>query len=152
MRVYLDNCCYNRPFDDQDQLQVRLETVTKLAVQLMMAVGAVEYVWSKVLDYEVSYNPFPKRKASILWWRGGAAEYIETTDEIIARGEEIEKFGIKPKDALHLASAEKAKCDVFLTTDKEVLRKVPLLGEMRVMNPIRFITEEDHGSNSDFRQ
>lgn len=37
MRVYLDNCCYNRPFADQDQLKVRLETVTKLAVQLMMA-------------------------------------------------------------------------------------------------------------------
>ena len=24
MRVYLDNCCYNRPFDDQAQLRVRL--------------------------------------------------------------------------------------------------------------------------------
>ena len=54
MRVYLDNCCYNRPFDDQDQLKVRLETVTKLAVQLMMATGIVEYAWSKALDYEIS--------------------------------------------------------------------------------------------------
>ena len=42
MRVYLDNCCYNRPFDDQDQLTIRLETVTKLAVQLMMALGAMK--------------------------------------------------------------------------------------------------------------
>jgi len=23
MRVYLDNCCFNRPFDDQDSLTVR---------------------------------------------------------------------------------------------------------------------------------
>ena len=30
MRVYLDNCCYNRPFDDQNQLKVRLETIAKL--------------------------------------------------------------------------------------------------------------------------
>ncbi len=30
MRVYLDNCCYNRPFDEQDQLSVRLETEAKL--------------------------------------------------------------------------------------------------------------------------
>lgn len=37
MRIYLDNCCYNRPFDDQAQLCVCLETVAKLAVQLMMA-------------------------------------------------------------------------------------------------------------------
>ena len=26
MRVYLDNCCYNRPFDDQTQVKVRMET------------------------------------------------------------------------------------------------------------------------------
>ena len=30
MRVYLDNCCYNRPFDDQGQLKVLLETLAKL--------------------------------------------------------------------------------------------------------------------------
>ena len=33
MRVYLDNCCYNRPFDEQDQLSVRLETEAKLYIQ-----------------------------------------------------------------------------------------------------------------------
>ena len=32
MRVYLDNCCYNRPFDDQSQVRVRVETISKLAV------------------------------------------------------------------------------------------------------------------------
>ena len=36
MRVYLDNCCYNRPFDDQSQVKVRVETISKLAVQLMI--------------------------------------------------------------------------------------------------------------------
>jgi len=36
MRIYLDNCCYNRPFDDQNQLSVRLETEAKLAIQYMM--------------------------------------------------------------------------------------------------------------------
>ena len=33
MRVYLDNCCYNRPFDPQEQLRIRLETEAKLEVQ-----------------------------------------------------------------------------------------------------------------------
>ena len=47
MRIYLDNCCYNRPFDNQGDLRVRLETVAKLAVQFMMATGVVEYVWSE---------------------------------------------------------------------------------------------------------
>ena len=39
MRVYLDNCCYNRPFDDQTQLKVRLETEAKLFVQQLMRTG-----------------------------------------------------------------------------------------------------------------
>ena len=142
MRVYLDNCCYNRPFDDQDQLTIRLETVTKLAVQLMMAFGKVQYVWSKALDYEISFNPFAKRKSSILWWKDEAAVYVEMTPDIIQRGEVIETLGIKPKDALHLASAEKANCDIFLTTDKGILKKLSVLGAMKVMNPIQFITEE----------
>ena len=64
------------------------------------------------------------------------------TQDIIQRGEVIETLGIKPKDALHLASAEKANCDFFLTTDKGILKKLSVLGAMKVMNPIQFITEE----------
>ena len=29
MRVYLDNCCYNRPFDPQSDLRIHVETVAK---------------------------------------------------------------------------------------------------------------------------
>ena len=50
MRVYLDNCCYNRPFDEQAQLRVVLETLAKLNIQQQMRDGVLEYVWSSVLD------------------------------------------------------------------------------------------------------
>ena len=53
MRVYLDNCCYNRPFDDQSQVKVLIETLSKLTIQQQMREGVIEYVWSEVLDYEV---------------------------------------------------------------------------------------------------
>ena len=66
MRVYLDNCCYNRPFDEQTQLKVRLETEAKLRVQAMMRNGEVEYVWSDMLSQEVLDNPFPPRREKIL--------------------------------------------------------------------------------------
>lgn len=52
MRVYLDNCCYNRPFDSQTQLRVRLETEAKLAIQALMRAGALEYAWSDILVME----------------------------------------------------------------------------------------------------
>ena len=32
-KVYLDNCCYNRPFDDQSQLIINMETMAKLSIQ-----------------------------------------------------------------------------------------------------------------------
>ena len=48
MRIYLDNCCYNRPFDNQAQVKVFLETVAKLSIQQKMHAGEVEYVWSTV--------------------------------------------------------------------------------------------------------
>jgi hypothetical protein len=47
MRVYLDNCCYNRPFDEQAQLSVRLETEAKLEIQRQMRSGELEYSYTK---------------------------------------------------------------------------------------------------------
>jgi hypothetical protein len=32
-KIYLDMCSYNRPFDDQEQMKVRLETEAKLYIQ-----------------------------------------------------------------------------------------------------------------------
>ena len=141
MRVYLDNCCYNRPFDDWRQLRVKLEALAKLSVQLMMYLRKIEFAWSKILDYEISFNPDPKRQLSIRYWRSKASEYIDATDSLKSRGLELESLGLKPKDALHLASAESARCDVFLTTDDGILKKVSHLGSMRVMNPVNFIME-----------
>ena len=139
MRVYLDNCCYNRPFDDQKNLSTVLETFAKLSIQALMRTGTVEYVWSDTLCYEVDNNPFPKRYQSIIAWLDGATEYVETTDDVLDRAKGFEAFGIKKMDALHLASAEKAHCDWFFTTDKGILKKLGVSGAMRVANPVDFI-------------
>ena len=44
IRLYLDNCCFNRPFDDQSQLTVRLETEAKLFIQEEIKKGTFELV------------------------------------------------------------------------------------------------------------
>ena len=76
-------------------------------------------------------------------WRMDAAEFVDTDDALIDRGEEIERMGIKAMDALHIASAEAAECDWFLTTDKGILKKLHQLGPMRIANPIDFVMEDD---------
>ena len=140
MRVYLYNCCYNRPFDDQHNLATALESFAKLQIQSLMKSGELEYVWSDSLCHEVVKNPFRRRFKSIVVWLSGASEYVETTDEIIQRAKDFEAMGVKKMDALHLASAESASCDWFFTTDKGILRKVREVGGMRVANPVEFIT------------
>jgi len=32
-KVYLDNCCFNRPYDEQANISIRLETEAKLYIQ-----------------------------------------------------------------------------------------------------------------------
>ena len=76
-------------------------------------------------------------------WRMDAVESVATDDALIDRGEEIGRMGIKAMDALHIASAEAAGCDWFLTTDKGILKKLRQLGTMRIANPIDFVMEDD---------
>ena len=33
LRIYLDNCCYNRPYDDQSQIRISLEAQAKIFIQ-----------------------------------------------------------------------------------------------------------------------
>lgn len=146
MRVYLDNCCYHRPFDPQGDLRIVLETLAKMRIQSLMRSGTLEYVWSDILVHEVLRNPFLGRREAILEWMDHASTYVEMTDDVLARGIAILGYGIKPKDALHLASAEKAMCDWFLTTDKGILKKLKCIGGTRIANPVEFMV---HGGGDD---
>ena len=145
MRVYLDNCCYNRPFDEQTQLKVLLETEAKLRVQSLMRNGDIEYVWSDILSQEVFDNPFPHRREKILEWRHGAVCTVEMTTDVIADADELAEKGLKAADALHVASAAAADCDYFITTDIRLLRRIRQFKVTRILNPMEFLLEVEDG-------
>ena len=65
IRVYLDNCSYNRPFDDQEQIKIFLEAEAKKHIQRLIAEGTIELVYSYINRLENDDNPFPIRKNSI---------------------------------------------------------------------------------------
>ena len=138
MRVYLDNCCYNRPFDEQAQLRVVLETLAKLNIQQQMRDGVLEYVWSSVLDFEISKSRFLDRSLQIMLWAKGAVINVQIDDSIRFRAKEFEANGLKAMDALHVACAEAAECDWFFTTDRGILKKARNLISMCVANPVEF--------------
>jgi hypothetical protein len=68
-RLYLDNCSFNRPYDDQSLLKNRLESEAKIYIQREILNGAYELAWSYIMDYEISFNPFSDRKNQIVKWK-----------------------------------------------------------------------------------
>lgn len=46
MRIYMDNCCLNRPFDDQSKIRIRLESEAVLFIQEKIATHEIELAWS----------------------------------------------------------------------------------------------------------
>ena len=145
MKIYLDNCCYNRPYDDQSYLNVSLETQAKLRVQEEIRAGKHELVWSAIEDYENAQNPFEIRRDAIAQWRNLAVKIQMADDSVIRNAKEIMKKGIKNKDALHIASAIAANCDVFLTVDRKLL-KTPIDG-IKTVSPIDFLNYEEEAND-----
>lgn len=141
MRIYLDNCCFNRPFDDQLQLRILLESEAKLKIQENIRSGIFKLIWSYILDYENNLNPFRERREQILKWRSYSEKDIEEDKDIIITASMIELHGIKKLDALHVACAIKGNADYFLTTDDGVLNKASLIQNIQIIDPICFIKE-----------
>lgn len=77
MKIYLDNCCYNRPYDDQKQIKIFIETQAKLYIQKLIADGAVDLVYSYMSRYENAQNPYEIRRKSIGDFFRNAKFYID---------------------------------------------------------------------------
>jgi len=140
MKIYLDNCSSNRPFDDQSSMRIKLETEAKLFVQENILIGKLQLIWSHILEYENMQNPFVERRNAIIEWKKIAAEKIVGTKNVVARASEFTRHGVKSKDALHIACAIEGKAEYFLTTDDKLLKKLAKTKELIVINPVNFIS------------
>lgn len=141
MRIYLDNCCFNRPYDDQSHLKIRLESEAKLGIQEKIRSSEYDLVWSYILDYENKKNPFLERKEQIAKWRSYAKEDVQEDETVLLVAKEIRGHGIKKMDALHLACAVRAQAVFFLTTDAGILKKALLIQNIIITDPLGFIKE-----------
>jgi len=135
MLIYLDTCCFNRPFDDQTQTRIRFETEAKLELQQRIREKKIGLAWSYRLDFENKHHPFPERAASILFWRNLAEVRIGETEQVLEQGRALRRLGIKPFDALHVACAIAARSDLFVTTDDALLRKLRAFQKVAVLSP-----------------
>ena len=142
MKVYLDNCCFNRPFDDQLQLRIRLESEAKLRIQEEIRAGNIEMLWSYVLDFENSNNPFKERQEHVNNFKRYCTDDIEEDADILQIAKTLMRKQVHRMDSLHIACSIVAKGDYFITTDDKILNKSKLVKEIRIISPIGFIIEE----------
>lgn len=94
MKIYLDNCSFNRPFDDQSQIRIKIETEAKLNIQENIRSGKFQLVWSYILDYENNKNPYSDRKVQISNWKKYAIEDIEENSDVIEQANFLNQFGL----------------------------------------------------------
>ena len=139
IRVYLDNCCFNRPYDNQSHLKIELETKAKLKIQEMIVSGELELVTSYILEQENDDNPFSERKVAIEDFLKFAVLDLDESQEIIDIAKTVAETGLKTKDSLHLACSIVSDCDYLLTTDKRLLKYMD--DRIQVLNPLQFIIE-----------
>jgi len=140
MRIYMDNCCFNRPFDDQSNIRIRLETEAKIYIQEKIINKEIELAWSYIIDYENLFNPFEERRNTIDKWKSHAIIDIVETGDIMNNAGLIHNSDVKSKDALYVACAIEAGCDYFLSTDDSLLKKLLSLDKIKVLNPLSFLT------------
>lgn len=139
IKVYLDNCAFNRPFDDQTQIRIHVETEAKLYIQQAIEKGELLLAWSYILDYENAANLYEFRKTSIIKWKKKAYTFVEGNDEVLNQAKAIKEHGVKAKDALHIASAVYAECSYFITTDDDIINKNEFVDNIDILNPVEMI-------------
>jgi predicted nucleic acid-binding protein len=139
-RLYLDNCCFNRPFDDQRQLKTWLETEAKLYIQQELLIGKYELAWSYILDSEIGISPFEERKEKFMRWKNIAKCFCNEEDVVLIEAEKLAAMGFKIIDALHTAAAIYMRCDYLITTDRKMLNKP--VSDILIVDPIEFLRRE----------
>ena len=123
MKIYLDMCSIQRPLDTKTQPRIAVEAEAILGVLALCEAGHVELMSSDTLLFELGRNPHPVRREYALRVLAKAVVCVPTDDGVVEHTRRFQAQGMKPLDALHLASAVIAKADYFCTCDDRFLKR-----------------------------
>lgn len=145
MLIYLDNCSIQRPLDDRSQIRIAVETECVLGLLALVERQAIQIVSSEALAFEVQNNTDVFRRTHALEVLARASTFVEITDAIEARASELDRIGLGPLDALHLACAEAGGAAYFCTCDDDIVRKAKRATDLRtkVVTPVDLVEELD---------
>lgn len=143
-RIYLDVCTVCRPYDDQNQIRIRLETEATHLILNHMEQGRFGCVISPVHFAEVNaIADFQERFEILSFLNRFRKELIVDDRALRNRAEELHLSGFGLADAAHLAYAE-AFADILITCDDKFLKKCQKTDALiPVYNPIDFVVKEE---------
>lgn len=121
-KIYLDVCCLNRPFDDWAQERIRLEGDSILSIMERIRTGQWQLIESEAIAVELAKMNNLEKKEHILELLALATVTQAINDSIDLRSQQLERLGFGLFDSFHLACAEAALADVFLSTDDRLLK------------------------------
>ena len=146
MRLYLDVCSLHRPYDDQAIDRNRLEAEAVVAIIGRVDHGVHSLISSEVIDLEVEASPDVEKAELVRETLRLARRRVRVSQRVAMRSQELAGMGFRNVDALHLACAEAARCEYFVTTDDKLMRRAKshaAILAVVVVNPLTFVTEVD---------
>jgi hypothetical protein len=151
MKIYMDVCCFNRPFDDQSQDRIRLEAEAVMVILFNCQKGDWNLVSSDIVDIELrkTQNPIKKQKASLLAKIADSRVYLNESIEL--KSNEYQSLGIGLFDSLHIACAEESRADIMLSTDDVLIKRAhkSKIIKVRIENPVKWLMEVTENEDYD---
>jgi len=144
MKIYLDTCCYGRPFDKQEQAKVAAETIAVMTAISTCKIAGYGIIGSNAVDFELGRILNDKlRAATKTFYDLTVDDRVFLTAEGHKRAEALHAEGLGVMDSQHLAAAEAAGVEYLLTTDEDFERICAKknLSSVKVINPLTFLTE-----------
>ena len=143
-KIYLDVCCLNRPFDDQTQPRIYLETQSVMTIINQCQSGNWKMINSSALIAELNQTPDIERLQNVKKLLAIAKIKVITGLWIQERAAELQIMGFSSYDATHIASAERSQADIFLTTDDRLIKKAIKNSQsitVNINNPMQWLAQ-----------
>jgi len=150
-RIYLDACCLNRPFDDQTQPRIALETQAILTILSQCESGLWKLITSAAIDEELDQTPDLERLKNVKTILAIAKIKVISSQFIEERSTELQKLRFSGYDATHIASAERSQADIFLTTDDRLIKKAQKNTQLiyvEIDNPVQWLIKSTQAEDN----
>lgn len=155
--IYCDTNVYSRPFDDQAQAAIQAEANAFMEIITKVRGGGLRLLGSDILEFEV-FNIFKEdKREKVRSYLDLCSEHVKSASEVLELGKSIQDdCQLRPRDALHVASAITGQARFFLSCDNKVTQikrarcyrgfaKQRRAGYFSAMNPTRFAEKMQKG-------